>query len=86
MQAELGKLATLLAEKEKELKVSQEDLEAQKDEVLRMIKELADRDKERLTRGGASLDIEASTLSHCSVMADDCCVGCSFHHNFVPFT
>lgn len=54
VQAELAKLATMLADKEKELKVTQKDLEAQKDEVMRMTAELESRD-------GASLDLEART-------------------------
>lgn len=54
MQAELGRLTTMLADKEKELKISQEELEAQKDEVMRMTKELQNRD-------GAFLDVDVST-------------------------
>ncbi|CAM9684496.1 unnamed protein product, partial [Ectocarpus fasciculatus] len=51
VHAELAKLTTMLADKEKELKVTQKDLETQKDEVMRMTTELESRD-------GASLDLE----------------------------
>lgn len=45
----------MVADKEKELKVTQQDLEAQEDEVTRMAKELED-------TNGASLDLKVSTL------------------------
>lgn len=54
VQAELAKLSTMLADKEKELKVTQKDLEAQKDEGMRITAELESRD-------GASLDLEVRT-------------------------
>lgn len=60
--ATVDKLATVLTDKEKELQVTQQDLEAQKDEVMRLTKELNDRDKERLTRDRDSLDLEASNF------------------------
>lgn len=58
--ATVDKLATVLTDREKELKVTQQDLEAQRDEVMRLTKELEDRDTERLTRDRDSLDLEAS--------------------------
>lgn len=54
VQAELGKLAAMLADKENELKVTQKDLEAKKDEVMRMTQELGNRDR-------SSFDLEVST-------------------------
>lgn len=62
--ATADKLATVLTDKEKELKVTQQDLEAQKDVAVRLTKELKDKDEERLTRDRESLDLEASDSIH----------------------
>lgn len=60
MQEKVEKLATLLAD-EKELKVTQDDLEDMKKKAMIMTKELEDRKRELRTSDRASSDRKAST-------------------------
>lgn len=57
-----------MADKDKELKVTQTILEAMKTEVALKKQELEDRDKELETRDKTSLDLEVS--KHCCVSDD----------------